>query len=171
VTLSRGYRRLSLVPDGGFDGYICDDGGIFCYATAYDSWVGTSPHLGTLDATIFSWAPYAHYGQGSGLLGSATGVDAFAGTLAPAKPLMTVSGRRYKIEFFHSSSYSGNIAEREAYVQVVWNGDVVATIRPGYSGWMCYVFEVTGCGRDMLAFTGGEAPAWSFIDDVKVFAM
>ena len=169
MTLSRGYRRLSLVPDGGFEAYTCDDGGVFCYTAAYANWVGTS--FGKLDATIFSWPPYARTGKGSGLLGSATGVDAFPGTLSPAKPLVTVPGREYKIQFFHSSSYSGQFAERDAYVEVVWNGGVVATIRPGYSQWSCYEFKVTGCGEDTLAFTGGEAPAWSFIDDVSVFAM
>ena len=171
MTLSRGYRRLSLVPDGGFEGYTCSDEGIFCYASSYKNWVGTSPDHGTLDATIFSWAPYARTGEGSGLLGSATGADAFPGTLAPAEPVVTVPGREYMIQFFHSSSYSGEFAERESYVQVVWNGDVVATIRPGYSGWRCFEFKVTGCGEDTLAFMGGKAPAWSFIDDVSVFLL
>ena len=35
---------------------------------------------------------------------------AVPGTLAPAKPLVAVPGRKYKIQFFHSSSYSGEIA-------------------------------------------------------------
>lgn len=168
VTYARGYRRKSLVLDGGFEGYTCAD---FCFAASYASWIGTSPAGGNLDATIFHYAPYAHSGNSVGLLGSANGVDALAGTLAPAKPLATVAGKTYVITFFHASVYSGQSSEKDAFVDVLWNGAIVSTIKPGYSAWKYYEYTVTARGNDTLAFHGGKAPAWSFIDDVYVFQM
>ncbi len=54
-------------------------------------------------------------------------------------------------------------------MQVIWNGEVVKTIHPGYSDWQYYAVEVVGQGNDLLAFHGGSAPAWSFVDDICVF--
>jgi len=167
VTLSRGYRRKSLVIDGGFEGYTCAD---FCFTAKYANWIGTSPRGGNLDATIFHFAPYAHAGSSVGLLGSANGVDTLPGTLAPAKALATKPGKKYIITFFHSSDFSDPSLEKNAFVEVLWNNGCVATIRPGFSSWTYFEFTVTARGKDTLAFNGGKAPAWSFIDDVFVFA-
>ncbi|KIL57885.1 hypothetical protein M378DRAFT_357033 [Amanita muscaria Koide BX008] len=167
VTFSRGYRRESYVVDGGFEGYNgCIE---FCYTDSYWNWVGTSPVNGTLDATIFHYPEYAHFGQGVGLLGSALNYDRFSGTLSPRHSLYTVPGHQYQIAFFHSSSFSGPDYEAKAFVDIMWNAKVVATIRPGYEGWTFYSFIVTAVGNDALAFHGGAAPAWSFIDDVFLF--
>jgi len=167
VTYSRGYKRKNYVIDGGFEGYTqCN---FFCFASSYSNWVGTSPTGGTLDANIFFYKPYAHSGNGVGLLGAASGVDALAGTLAPTLPLQTVAGKTYQIYFFHASAFSGPSFEGPAFVDILWNGNTIATITPGFSDWKLYSFQVTGAGNDVLAFHGGKAPAWSFIDDISVF--
>jgi hypothetical protein len=167
VTFSRGYRRKNYVVDGGFEGYnACSD---FCFTSSYANWVGTSPAGGTLDATIFHFQPYAHAGSGVGLLGSATGADNLPGTLTPAAPLQTVAGKNYQINFFQASAFSGPTLEADAFIDILWNGNVVTTITPGFQNWQFYSFQVTGAGNDVLAFRGGKAPAWSFIDDIAVF--
>jgi len=169
VTYSRGYRRLSVLPDGGFEGYGC--GGSFCYTESYANWIGTSAPGGFQDATIFHYAPYARTGHGSGLLGSATGADAHPGTLKPAQPLVTVPGKEYMITFFHYSGFSGPTLQADAFVEVQWNGVVVRRIEPGYSLWTYWEVRVTAQGADELGFHGGMAPAWSFLDDIYVFAL
>ncbi|KAF8054343.1 hypothetical protein FPV67DRAFT_1131368 [Lyophyllum atratum] len=171
VTYSRGYKRKSLVIDGGFEGYTCGGGDEFCFAASYSAWIGTSPLGGSLDASIFHYAPYARTGSSVALLGSASGVDALAGTLMPRAPLMTVAGKRYTITFFQSSLYAGSEAEKDAFIDVLWNGAIVKTIRPGFQPFTFYELTVTARGSDRLAFHGGKAPAWSFIDDVNVFAL
>ena len=169
VTFSRGYRRESYVVDGGFEGYFaCLH---FCYTESYFNWVGISPENGTEDATIFTYHDYAHFGNGVGLLGSAVGVDSLPGTLTPRQPLYTVPGRQYLLTFFHSSTFSGPALEADAFVEIMWNGKVIATIRPGYQAWTFYSFPVIAEGNDVLAFHGGRAPAWSFIDDVFLFKL
>jgi hypothetical protein len=122
-----------------------------------------------LDATIFFFQPYAYNGNAVGLLGSAIGFDSFPGTLTPAQPLQTVADQKYTITFFQASAFSGRISEEPAFIQILWNDEVVSTIRPGYSNYEYFSFDVVGAGNDVLAFHGGAAPAWSFIDDVAVF--
>ena len=118
---------------------------------------------------IFFYQTYAHSGNGVAVLGAAAGADTLSSTLTPALPLQTVAGKMYKIYFFHASAFSGPSLERSTVVNVLWNGNVIATIQPGFSNWKLYSFQVTGAGNDVLAFQGGKAPAWSFIDDVSVF--
>ncbi|KAJ6582353.1 hypothetical protein B0H19DRAFT_526848 [Mycena capillaripes] len=166
VTLSRGYARKSVLPDGGFEGFTaCDD---FCFAASYSNWIGTSPSGGDFDASIFFFQPYAHNGHGSALLGAAFGDDALPGTLTPAKPLITDSGVAYVIQCFISSAFSGEQLEGPAKVDILWNGQRVG----GTSGFQQYTLvqaAVVGTGSDKLALVGGKAPAWSFIDDCKVY--
>jgi len=166
VTLSRGYKRLSALPDGGFEGFTdCDD---FCFAASYANWIGTSPAGGDLDASIFFFPDYAHTGHGSALLGAAFGDDSLAGTLTPAAPLKTKAGTGYVIQAFLSSTFSGEDLEAPAHVDILWNGVVVG----GVHGFMPYTLvqvAVTGTGNDVLSFKGGAAPAWTFIDDVFVY--
>jgi len=168
VTFSRGYKRKNLVIDGGFEGFTeCDD---FCFDTKSPNWIGTSPAGGTLDATIFFFEPFAHNGNAVALLGSATGADSLAGTLTPAKPLATTPGKNYQINFFQASSFSPPDQEAAAFIDVLWNGQIVTTIRPGFANFGLFqVGPVVAKGNDVLAFHGGAAPAWSFIDDVTVF--
>ncbi|TFK19518.1 hypothetical protein FA15DRAFT_682923 [Coprinopsis marcescibilis] len=169
VTLSRGYRRINYVIDGGFEGFPC--GGSFCYAESYANWIGTSSPGGLEDALIFYNTGYARTGHGSGLLGSGGGYDALPGTLTPAEPLETVSGKQYKIELFQTSSFSGPVLSAPAWFDVLWNGNVVLEVRPGYSPWSLYSVVVTATGDDVLAFHGGQAPAWTFLDDIAVWLM
>ncbi|KAE9403666.1 hypothetical protein BT96DRAFT_964469 [Gymnopus androsaceus JB14] len=169
VTWSRGYKRTNYVQDGNFEAYTCEGGLNFCFTQSDSTWTGSSPQGGDDDATIFHYEPYAHSGTSVGLLGSAYDSDSLAGTLAPAKSLATEQAVNYIIQFFHSSSYSGQEGEKNAFVDVIWNGVVIATITPGYSVWKPYQYRVSGRGDDTLAFTGGSAPAYSFIDDISVF--
>ena len=167
MTYSRGYKRKNYIIDGGFEGYEANEYSF--YTSSYANWIGTSPYGGYLDATVFSYAPYAHYGHGVGLLGSADGSDSYSGTLAPAKPLQTIAGKKYRITFFQASAFSGFYSEGNAFIDIFWNGDVVLTIRPGFSNYEYNSVDVVGVGDDTLAFHGGAAPAWTFIDDICVF--
>ncbi|KAF8641400.1 hypothetical protein AX16_010019 [Volvariella volvacea WC 439] len=168
VSSSRGYRRITYVLDGGFEDYnpTCPH---FCYSTSYSNWIGTSPQGGHEDASIFYFRTYAYVGHGVGLLGDAGGSDQLPGTLTYAHPIHTKPGRRYTIGFFHDSTYSGRNYERDAFVEVWWNREVVGRIQEGYSPWKYWEFEVVAAGEDELAFHGGKAPAWSFVDEVNVF--
>ncbi|KAF7290332.1 hypothetical protein HMN09_01291200 [Mycena chlorophos] len=168
VTYSRGYSRNNLVIDGGFEGYnACDD---FCLTESYANWIGSSPSGGDYDASIIHFQDYAHFGQSSALLGAAFGDDADAGTLTPAQKLKTVAGQTYVVQVFFSSSFSSEELEGPAKVDILWNGKRVG----GTSGFVAsYTFTqsdtVVGTGSDVLSFVGGAAPAWTFVDDVKVF--
>ncbi|KAK7025236.1 fruit-body specific protein a, partial [Favolaschia claudopus] len=171
VTRSRGYRRISYVVDGGFEDYTCPDNGDFCFTESGAGWVGTSSN-GTDDATIFHYAPYARTGAGVGLLGSAFGSDPYAGLLTASISRKLVAGRSYLLQFFHSSTYSGEQLEANAFVVVLWNGRIVGSIG-GYSPWRYFTFTVQaqGGGNDTLAFAGGTAPAYDFLDDVSLFLL
>ncbi|KAJ7705068.1 hypothetical protein B0H16DRAFT_1901942 [Mycena metata] len=166
VTYSRGYARNSVLPDGGFEGYTaCDD---FCFTASYANWIGTNSPGGVEDALIFYYMPYAHTGHGSAWLGFGNDDNDLPGTLTPAQPLSTGSGAVYVVQCFVSSALSGATLEAAAYVDIEWNGVRVG----GTSGFMQYTFveaSVVGTGGDVLSFVGGAAPAWSFIDDCKVY--
>ncbi|KAF8805644.1 hypothetical protein BYT27DRAFT_7258024 [Phlegmacium glaucopus] len=167
VTYSRGYKRINYVIDGGFEGYTaCSD---FCFTESYANWIGTSPAGGELDAVIIYYVPYAHSGHGSALLGSGDGADTLSGTLTPSQPLQTVAGKTYTIAFFQASAFSGPSGEAAAFVDILWNGVIVTTITPGFTNWEFFSFNVVAAGNDVLAFHGGVAPAWSFLDDIAVY--
>ncbi|KAJ6478107.1 hypothetical protein C8R47DRAFT_641489 [Mycena vitilis] len=166
VTLSRGYARKNLVVDGGFEGYT--DCSTFCFTESYANWIGTSAKGGNMDATIFFFADYAHTGHGSALLGAAFGDDSLAGTLTPTRPLKTTPGAEYVVQCFISQAFSGPQLEANAIVTIEWNGVAVGEIR-GFTEYTLFVAAVKGTGNDKLSFVGGGAPAWSFIDDVKVY--
>jgi hypothetical protein len=76
---------------------------------------------------------------------------------------------KYTIMFFLASDYSTPALEAPSFVEVIWNGVVVTTIRAGYSPWTYYSVDVTAVGDDTVAFHGGKAPAWTFIDDIFFF--
>lgn len=167
VTFSRGYSRKNLIIDGDFETFnACD---VFCYQESYSAWIGTSPAGGTQDAVIFFYQAYAYTGNAVALLGAVNGYDQLPGTITPAAPLKTVEGKNYSIGFFHASSFSQPASETAAFVEVLWNGAVISTIRPGFSDWKFYQFSVTASGNDIVGFRGGAAPAWSFIDDITLF--
>ncbi|KAL0063680.1 hypothetical protein AAF712_009372 [Marasmius tenuissimus] len=169
VTLSRGYRRTNLITDGDFEKYQCAGGAAFCFTNMTSDWVGTSPRGGNYDASIFHYEYYAYHSTGVGLLGSAYGSDSLSGTLTYAHPIRTKKGEEYKIQFFLQSTYSGKQREQDAFVSVVWNGQIIETFYTGYMPWAYYEVTVRGTGNDGLAFVGGKAPAFTFIDEVYVF--
>lgn len=172
VTESRGYSRQNIVVDGGFEGYTCGgDDAPLCFTQGYANWQGTSPPGGDFDASIFNYPPYAHTGDSVALLGSAFGLDQFSGTLAPTSPLATEAGASYTLQFFHSSFYSGEQAEAPASMKIIWNGETIDTINPGFSQWTGHQYTVVAQGNDKLQFTGGSAPAYIFIDDVALFPL
>ncbi|TFK67813.1 hypothetical protein BDN72DRAFT_858855 [Pluteus cervinus] len=166
VTYSRGYQRISILPDGGFEDYLeCDD---FCYASSDANWVGTIPSGGSEDAEIFYDTDYARTGHGSLCLGSSSGADALPGTMTTANPLDTVAGSDYWIQFFQESAFRSN-PEDAAFVNVFWNGVQVLAITPGYQTWTPYQVSVTAVGSDVLSFTGGSFPSYDFLDDISLF--
>ncbi|KAJ7813641.1 hypothetical protein B0H13DRAFT_2141735 [Mycena leptocephala] len=173
VTLSRGYARISHIADGDFEAYTCGNNDTFCFAEQGPGWVGTSSVGGYFDATVFHYAPYAHGGAGVGLLGCAYGRDPQPGTLTPSSLGRLARGRKYVVQFFHSSTYSGEELEEPSFVEVWWNGEVVGIVRVGYSPWTYFEFTVIalGGGNDTLLFKGGKAPAYDFIDDVCLFLL
>ncbi|KAJ3877108.1 hypothetical protein F5051DRAFT_409571 [Lentinula edodes] len=173
VTESRGYKRNNLIVDGGFEGYTCGTSAEvpFCFTPGYSAWQGTSSPNGNLDASIFNFEPYAHTGNAVALLGSAYGSDDLPGTLAPTAPIATEAGQSYTLQFFQSSFYSGEEAEAPATLEIIWNGESVDTIHPGFSQWTPYQYTVVAQGNDLLQFKGGAAPAYVFIDDVSLFPL
>ncbi|KAF9530204.1 hypothetical protein CPB83DRAFT_892823 [Crepidotus variabilis] len=169
VTYSRGYKRLSYAEDGGFESLqkLCFG---FCWTQLDSSWAGINSFGGFDEAAIFYYTPYAHSGGVIGMLGSLGNYDNLPGTLTPVKPLKTVAGKKYLIEFFYASTYSGSNKGANAYVDVSWNGQVVNTVK-GYSTWKPASVEVVGKGGDTIAFHGGAGSAIVFLDDVGVFQL
>ncbi|TFK70907.1 hypothetical protein BDN72DRAFT_896122 [Pluteus cervinus] len=166
VTYSRGYQRISYLPDGGFEGY--DPTSPSCTAS-YASWVGTSPSGGHQDASICSGAAYGpRSGHSVGLLGSVTGADNLLGTLAPAELLNTEAGKDYWITFFQKSTFA---LLAVSTIDVQWNGVTVLHIGPELIDlfWTYYQVKVTAAGSDQLSFHGGGSPVHILLDDVYVW--
>ncbi|KAJ7792031.1 hypothetical protein B0H14DRAFT_3890257 [Mycena olivaceomarginata] len=167
VTLSRGYARKSALIDGGFEGYTaCDK---FCVTESYTNWIGSSASNGVADASIIFNPTYAHTGHGAALLGAAFTDDAEAGKLTPAQPLQTDKGANYVVQCFVWSGFASPGVEAAAKVDILWNGERVGG-SSGYTEEYTFVqAPVVATGSDKLAFVGGAAPAWTFIDDCKVY--
>ncbi|KAF8654305.1 hypothetical protein AX16_003533 [Volvariella volvacea WC 439] len=168
VTYSRGYRRISFLPDGGFENLNCVGD---CYFGSNNDWVGTSSVPGgELDAVVIPWAPWARTGHGVAVLGSLNGADTLPGKVETRNALATESGRSYKISFFHRSDRGTEQEQTDTWVDVLWNDQAVLSIRPRYQSWAHYEVVVQAQGGDRLAFRGGQAPAWSILDDAGVWA-
>ncbi|TFK64474.1 hypothetical protein BDN72DRAFT_846577 [Pluteus cervinus] len=168
IGFSRGYSRISVLIDGGFEGYSPDPAGDFLFFTEkYGNW--TSTQYGSGNAQFFDYAPYARSGHSVALLGNGYDFDTDTGTITPTNPLNTVAGKQYVIAFFQSSSYSGPDYETNSLVEVIWNGVTVFSVAPGYETWTLYTVTVTAQGNDVIEFTGGHAPSWDFLDDIYVF--
>ncbi|KAJ7302501.1 hypothetical protein DFH08DRAFT_905103 [Mycena albidolilacea] len=167
VTLSRGYARKSAIIDGGFEGYTaCDK---FCVTESYANWIGSSASNGVADASIIFNPTYAHTGHGAALLGAAFSDDDEAGMLTPAQPLQTDKGANYVVQCFVWSGFASPGVEAAAKVDILWNGERVGG-SSGYTEEYTFVqAPVVATGSDKLAFVGGAAPAWTFIDDCKVY--
>ncbi|TFK68010.1 hypothetical protein BDN72DRAFT_858751 [Pluteus cervinus] len=171
VTYSRGYQRISILPDGGFEGTgPCPYFYSGCHILSTTYWAGTSANSNDLDASILrnELVQYARTGFATGQLGAVNGDNSNPGTLSIRNPLNSVPGKQYVITFFQDSSYSGPEKQAAAFVNVLWNGNTVLSLS-GYSTWQYNQVTVTAQGNDILAFYGGAAPAWTDIDDVYVF--
>ncbi|TFK73176.1 hypothetical protein BDN72DRAFT_855015 [Pluteus cervinus] len=163
VTYSRGYRRITYLPDGSFESCVdCDS----CWTLVNPNCLPTSPPGGDFDAELFYRPAWAHTGHSFAILGSGFGSDAFAGTLTPKAPLNTVAGKQYLITFFQQSM---GLDSQDAVAEAQWNGATVLTINPGFQAYTYYEIKVTAAGNDALAFHGGSFPAYDFLDDIYVF--
>ncbi|TFK71987.1 hypothetical protein BDN72DRAFT_836916 [Pluteus cervinus] len=168
VTYSRGYQRISILPDGGFEDYLACD--VFCYTTSDDedpNWFTISPPGGSGDAEIFYNPSYARTGHGVACLGSGYGSDTYSGTLQPKLPLNTVAGKDYWITFFHQDWWSAQ--STSPFVDVYWNDVQVLLINTPFEKWTYYQVKVTAVGNDVLKFYGGTYPSYDFIDDIYIF--
>ncbi|KAF8654312.1 hypothetical protein AX16_003539 [Volvariella volvacea WC 439] len=170
VTFSRGYRKSSFLPDGGFElwGWTCPN---YCVTQLTNHWRAYDSAGGTQDAVIMYWQQWARTFNALAVLGSLNNVDSLPGTIETRNPLPTYSHWWYKVAFYHRSDRSSPENQANSRVDVLWNGEVVLEIRPGYQGWTHYEVRVFGRGGDKLAFRGGQAPAWSFIDDVGIWVL
>lgn len=92
-----------------------------------------------------------------------------------AENLETEAGKKYRVGFFQNSAFSGPTLQTDAFVEVLWNGEVAKTYKvkdEGFSAeWKWVEVDVVAKGNDVLAFRGGKAPAWTFLDDVAVWPM
>ncbi|KAJ7725893.1 hypothetical protein B0H14DRAFT_3169619 [Mycena olivaceomarginata] len=156
VTLSRGYARKSALIDGGFEGYNRVRQ-VLSHPTVWPTPRSSSNPT------------YAHTGHGAALLGAAFTDDAEAGKLTPAQPLQTDKGANYVVQCFVWSGFASPGVEAAAKVDILWNGERVGG-SSGYTEEYTFVqAPVVATGSDTLAFVGGAAPAWTFIDDCKVY--
>ncbi|KAJ7896525.1 hypothetical protein B0H13DRAFT_2338373 [Mycena leptocephala] len=138
-------RPQVRAPDGGFESFTaCDD---FCFAASYANWM--VPAEWAVISTRRSSSTPTLRTRGTALLGAAFGDDSLPGTLTPAAPLMTENGVAYVVQCFMSSTFSG----------------------PQFEAPPRSIFCATVCAwaDDLLSFVGGAAPAWTFIDDCKVY--
>ncbi|KAI8803374.1 hypothetical protein BJ742DRAFT_503250 [Cladochytrium replicatum] len=169
VTYSRGYHLLpsasSLLTDGGFESLSCTT--FFCFSIESTAWQGSGQ--GINGASVFSYKPFARSGFGLGILGSATYNDSLPGTLSTRTITGTQPGKQYVVRFWTDSTFSGAVDEIGAWIQVVWNGDLVERpIVMDFQPWVMRSVVVSANGQDVLGFVGGKAPAWVFVDDVEV---
>ncbi|KAJ7578264.1 hypothetical protein C8J56DRAFT_835951 [Mycena floridula] len=168
VTFSRGYRRISVLPDGGFESFnSCGDNEI-CFTESDANWIGKSDVGGHLDALIFDFQPYAHSGHSVATLGSGDGSDAHSGNFTAAHQLKTIPGRDYVVQLFHGSFLTDS-KEQGSFVTIRWNGQTIGAILAGNSPWTFYQFPVKAKGKDMFSFRGGSFPAYDFLDDIFIF--
>jgi hypothetical protein len=170
VTNSRGFKRHSVLSDGGFEGTPCP-GQDFCFLESTPTWIGTSPPGGFEDALFFFFKPYTHSGNGVVTLGSGTGLDPLSGTITPRLPLPTIPGRSYQLQFFHNSNFNSGLNEEFSTLTVMWNDDTVFQLNLGATPWLFFKTVVTAQGNDILQFTGGSYPSYDLLDDINVFLL
>ncbi|KAJ7589536.1 hypothetical protein C8J56DRAFT_1076194 [Mycena floridula] len=171
VTFSRGYRRKTAIIDGGFelDGLTGCTNTVRCFIESDANWIGTSVNGGHWDALLFDFPPFAHSGHSVATLGSGDGADDISGSFTPVKPLVTEAGKDYVLQFFHNSNFNTEEQEQNSKLDVLWNGEIVKSLRVGSSPWAVYQVQVTAIGNDKLEFIGGSYPAYDFVDDVSLF--
>ncbi|KAJ7586750.1 hypothetical protein C8J56DRAFT_945498 [Mycena floridula] len=173
VTLSRGYVRQDLLPDGGFEGFNCTfptpSGSFSCFTESFGGWLGTSPPEGSLDATIENADSqlFAHIGHSAAQLGSQA-TDQFPGTLSVVDPLATEPGVDYILEFFIRAEHTPQqgFEDLTPSMNITWNGDVVGTVSGIFVAFTRQALTVTAQGQDTLSLTGGFWPSFIVLDDI-----
>ncbi|KAJ7578266.1 hypothetical protein C8J56DRAFT_1170591 [Mycena floridula] len=168
VTFSRGYRRISVLPDGGFESFSNCKGKAVCFTESDANWIGACDFGGQLDAVIFDFPLFAHSGHSAVALGSANGFDNHPGSFTAAHPLTTKPGRNYVVQLFHGGFVASSKAQKSS-VTIKWNGQTIGTISAGNSPWTFFQFPVKAKGKDTFSFTGGSFPAYDFLDDIFIF--
>lgn len=197
VTLSRGYRRVSFIPDGTFE------------SPETEGWSVLSPR------TIIEPNRLAHGGHG--LLSFPLHNSAIRTTTGSS----TTSGRSYVLQFWYarSASSSGSSAassstssyidsssgpsssasssasqstsdgsktttemnfpwrtradDGQGSIEIVWNGDVIGNVEGGSSGWVRYEETVVAKGNDDLRLHRVSSPDIynEYIDDISLFLL
>ncbi|KAF9266586.1 hypothetical protein L218DRAFT_996750 [Marasmius fiardii PR-910] len=169
ISNSRGYRRLSATPDPGFETFVCTPPALTCSAQSFGGWVGSSDNATVLDTAAIVHDPtLAHFGSSAISLGSISGRTTASGT--QTRNITTIKGRSYALGFFHSSTQKNPANAAGASVNVTWNGVVIESIS-GAQNWTFHGQTLTATGNDTLAFHGGRAPAFDFIDDVFLYLL
>jgi len=114
-----------------------------------------------MDAWIYLLPGFAHSGSAFAVLGGVYGYDPFAGALTAAKQLKTAPGKtssttkallglRYKPLGSQRCHGKGRRYYRQLRTRLV------------------PTMTVTAKGEEILTFYGSKAPAYSFVDDVKI---
>ncbi|KAF9471247.1 hypothetical protein BDN70DRAFT_998689 [Pholiota conissans] len=174
ISESRGYTRVTLIQDGGFEGWNCTAccTAPFCSTRSYFAWeVLPLPGFTTLDGvTTILRLTGAHTGFDFATLGCFD-TPQNPGILQPvAQPLQTIAGQKYLITFFHQARSNNGDGTFSSQFKVLWNGNVVFTITGPLPdlNWRYYQVKITAVGGDKVGFEDtfqNVSPA-SAIDDV-----
>ncbi|KAG6906224.1 hypothetical protein DXG01_015127 [Tephrocybe rancida] len=159
VTYSRGYKGTSFAVDE------------FCFAASSNTWVGTSPAGGSLDASFFHYAPYAPHRQQCCPPWVTERRRWPRGHAQPQGPVEDRCSQELTLTPLANTLYAGPDADASVSVDVVWDGKTVGTIKVEYQDWTFYKTTIIATGNDKVALHGGSVPAWVFIDDIYVFGL
>ena len=171
---SLGYRRLSALPDGTFEGFSCPtptpQGGCNCYTEEFGGWTGTSDPGGFLDATVdYFCVPefFSHFGNSYAQLGGDAS-NQFNGTLTTVNNIITTASSSYTLEFFIRAQHAPqpNFPDIAPAMDIIWNGKTIAGLGGFFPDWTWESFQVEGTGSDTLAFHGGVWPNTIALDDI-----
>ncbi|KAJ7690915.1 hypothetical protein B0H14DRAFT_3175732 [Mycena olivaceomarginata] len=76
------------------------------------------------------------------------------------------AGAHYVVQAFVSSAFSGPDLEAAAKIEILWNGQSVASKTGFTSGYVFVEASVVAAGNDKLSFAAALRLRWTFIDDV-----
>ena len=171
VSQSRGYARVSLLPDGGFEQLPpCARGLPFCSANGDATWTLVTTTSSTNTASQLLRLDGAHSGTVFATIGFFDSTN--TGIWTPADSLRTLPGSRYVITFYLRLTNIISSAGLSTNFGVVWNGAVVFSPRPTDFDWHYYEVQVDAIGDDELEFKDdfpNSQFATSAIDDIFVF--
>ncbi|KAF8951215.1 hypothetical protein BDZ97DRAFT_1032046 [Flammula alnicola] len=173
VSESRGYARITLIPDGGFEGFtcVCCPGHPFCSTTSYAAWTVLTDSVAGSPTEILRLTG-THTGFVFATLGFFSAGN--PGLLAPtAQPLATIAGKVYVITLFLRviGVASDGVTPATGF-GVMWNGAVVFTPKAVENNWNFYQVQVTAIGNDQVVFKDdrdNQGLSSSELDDVFLF--